>query len=683
MIITDDHINDIEKILLPKGCFFNKERRDFIKCIHSRDVSACAGSGKTTALIAKLMILDKYFLPFPQNKGICVLTHTNVAIDEVKERLGNSSKLLQYPNFFGTIQSFVNKYLAVPMYVERFTKRPTTINNDTYNQRIEFEFKNWWNKKSVGYIKYNYDKNYGEIGTLQRICFSLDDYQPLLSEMSGSNFMKRETSDAYKGILSLKKQILEDGILKFDDAYTLANLYINKHQKELQELFVNRFQFVFVDEMQDSYQHQVDIFDNIFDETKIIYQCIGDPNQAIYNAANNTQIWRPQTPLYISESKRFSTKIANAIQNVRFDVTEPIIGNSDKKIIKDDGTKEEISPYIILFDDEKIKDVITTFKDLIINYKLHIPQTTNKKDNKKIIFKAIGWVGQDKDEFTKSKSEPKQLKHCIKHYFDENLYKKESKTLTTFDNLSDYLLKQNILNEDGKKSYQSTKLYKDALVNGFLNVLRITGKKQDSDNSRNYTLSTFWKKVNSDKEFKKQLEIKLFEWCQQIIQDNDIKNDVINFITTDLKDFFEYSITTNLKTFLNNPSKLTKTTNQKVKNQVEFKDTDGNKITIDIATIHSVKGETHTGTLYLETFKDKFETKKGEFKNCLKKCEKKRSKFGVQIQETLKMAYVGMSRPTHLLCVALHKTSFDNLQQDIQELESAGWKVILLEELQT
>jgi superfamily I DNA/RNA helicase len=686
MIITDEHINDIEKILLPEGCFFDDERRKFIKCIGSRDVSACAGSGKTTALIAKLMILDKYFLPFPQNKGICILTHTNVAIDEVKERLGSNSKLLKYPNFFGTIQSFVNKYLAVPMYVEGFGKRPTSIDGDLYNTTIEIignfllsdsNQKHWLSAK--GWLS---NKN-EPIKDLKQIRFSLNnkglENWELLKHFNGDSLFKSK-KDAYNNFYNIKYETLlkKRGLLHYDDAYTLANLYIFKHQKELQELFTNRFQFVFIDEMQDSYQHQIDIFDKIFDKTQIIYQCIGDPNQAIYNSANNAQVWQPQNPLYISESRRFSTKIASAISNIRLDIKTSLKGNSDKKIIKDDGTEEEISPYVVLFDDDKIKDVIVKFKDLIIDYKLHLPKTTNQKDNKKNIFKAIGWVGQDKDK-TNTKG---QLQHCIKHYFDENQYKKESKILTTFDNLSDYLLKQDAPNKNGKKYHQSTKTYKDALVNVFLNVLRITGTKQDSDNFRNYTSSTFWKKVNSDKEFKKQLEIKLFEWCQQIIQDNDIKDDVINYIRTDLKDFFQYGITANLNTFLNNASKLTKTTNQKIKNQVEFKDTDEKVFKIDIATIHSVKGETHTGTLYLETFKNEFETQKGkgDFKDCLKRCEVRNNKFSKQkrLNTALKMAYVGMSRPTHLLCVALHKSSFDNLIQDIQDLENVGWKVIQL-----
>lgn len=52
-------------------------------------------------------------MPLPNNQGICVLTHTNVAIEEIKSKLGNKANILfSYPNHFGTIQSIVDKFLA-------------------------------------------------------------------------------------------------------------------------------------------------------------------------------------------------------------------------------------------------------------------------------------------------------------------------------------------------------------------------------------------------------------------------------------------------------------------------------------------------------------------------------------------------------------------------------------------
>ena len=104
MNITNRDIEWTERLLLPDGCHFNDERRAFIRCAGSCDVVACPGSGKTTALLAKLLILATR-MPFPDGRGVCVLTHTNVAIDQIKgSAVAVSEVLFRHPNFFGTIQ---------------------------------------------------------------------------------------------------------------------------------------------------------------------------------------------------------------------------------------------------------------------------------------------------------------------------------------------------------------------------------------------------------------------------------------------------------------------------------------------------------------------------------------------------------------------------------------------------
>ena len=114
--ITDQDIIRAEDLLLPVGSKFNDERREFLKCMESCDVIACPGSGKTTALLAKILILS-WKMPLENNSGICVLTHTNVAIDEITRRIGSASDILfRHPNFFGTIQKFVDSFLCIPAY---------------------------------------------------------------------------------------------------------------------------------------------------------------------------------------------------------------------------------------------------------------------------------------------------------------------------------------------------------------------------------------------------------------------------------------------------------------------------------------------------------------------------------------------------------------------------------------
>ena len=103
--------------------------------MESRDVVACPGSGKTTALLAKLLILSAR-MPFDDGRGLCVLTHTNVAIDQIKRKAGVAAEaLFRHPNFFGTIQEFTNRFLAIPAYVARFGQRHIRMYEDVYEDR--------------------------------------------------------------------------------------------------------------------------------------------------------------------------------------------------------------------------------------------------------------------------------------------------------------------------------------------------------------------------------------------------------------------------------------------------------------------------------------------------------------------------------------------------------------------
>ncbi len=72
---------------------------------------------------------------------------------------------------------------------------------------------------------------------------------------------------------------------------------------------------------------------------------------------------------------------------------------------------------------------------------------------------------------------------------------------------------------------------------------------------------------------------------------------------------------------------------------------------IDVSSVHAVKGETHTATLLLETFYYGYDMHrilpylKGQAAT---------GKEAKRIKESLKVALVSCSRPTHLLGAAIH-----------------------------
>ena len=85
MIVDIADIARLEGLLLPRDCHFATDAQTVINWWDSANVLACPGSGKTTVLLAKLKLLADV-MPFADGSGICILSHTNVAVDEIKPK---------------------------------------------------------------------------------------------------------------------------------------------------------------------------------------------------------------------------------------------------------------------------------------------------------------------------------------------------------------------------------------------------------------------------------------------------------------------------------------------------------------------------------------------------------------------------------------------------------------------
>lgn len=89
-------------------------------------------------------------------------------------------------------------------------------------------------------------------------------------------------------------------------------------------------------------------------------------------------------------------------------------------------------------------------------------------------------------------------------------------------------------------------------------------------------------------------------------------------------------------------------------------------ISIEIDTVHGVKGQTHCATLYMETFVNKY-TVENIINYFIGKSKKKP---GSQIQEHLKIACVAMTRPRKLLCVTMKEEVYEKHKEALQ---LKGW----------
>jgi ATP-dependent DNA helicase UvrD/PcrA len=627
IIITNDDISWAERNLLPPGEHFDEEQKVIIKCFETKDILACPGSGKTKALIAKLLILSQQ-MPLENNRGICVLTHTNVAINEIKSHAYFASKkLFNYPNHFGTIQSFVDKYLAIPSYILRFNKRPRYIDNEVFYSVIERSYntlhaaRTWLDRRREGGLEY-----------LRSLRFNKDNF--CISEKIDEQAFIGMNTPTYKEINSLKLRIFDWGYLCYDDAYSLAFEYIRDHPG-IRELISKRFAYVFIDEMQDSNTTQSELLNNIFNDNVVI-QKIGDLNQSIFDYDANLECgWtvNEDRTICITGSKRFSNSIASKIENLCV----------RQQIITGNGSQNAIAPVIIVYDDNTIHNrVLDKFGEIIIRNNLH--------QHEKKVFKAVGWRGK-----------PHDRERTIPNYWDG--YSKEiSIKRTEFINLKSYLTPQS----DSFISSSGVSFYKKRLGEAFLKCLRIAGI---TDNGRAFTEKKLDKYIlENNPDFYKSFKIKLANWCLQIHKQEDVFEEIKNYLTNEFRDFFNYQVNNELTNFINSSNLEADNEETLQSDNIYNYSSVTTDIEIEVSTIHGVKGETHTATCYLETFVHDYDIRriinyiKGEYSVPIQK----------RVIKNLKMAFVGMSRPSHLLCIAVHR---DSISGHEEALRRSGWDV--------
>jgi hypothetical protein len=639
--ITEEDISYAEKILLPADKEFDDERKTFIRNLSTIDLQAVPGSGKTTALLAKLIIIERK-LPFTDGSGILVLSHTNAAIDEIKEKIQkHCPKLFSYPNFIGTIQSFVDEFLAIPFYIQKFKKKPNRIDSEIYNEVAARRFNNLPNSAAKSWLTRQHDPE----SLFKNFRFDID--LNLTNGINGAIILRSDgNSAAYKTFKTIKLQILKSGVLNYDDAYFFAELYL-KEIPSIKNILQKRFAFVFVDEMQDMDTHQYNLLERIFyDSGNSIsaIQRIGDKNQAIYNSVKATDVWIDRSDvLRLSGSQRLSKQIADVVK--RF----ALYNDANFNIV---GLNEcAIKPHILVFENGTIGNIIPCFAQIVREHGL---------ENAGKDIKVICWNTDWKED---EASRHDQAKLRLEDYY-KGFKKEKGKPKQDYDCLKSYLLYYD-------KNKKTLEPLRKNILNSLLKILRL--ENINTSDTRPYTKKKLIDLIK-EKDFKKyeELNLNLYNWSIGIIKGNT--NDVWNEIKAYAPNFFtifsENALSTSLP-FLN-----TDVENIAVVENAELEITNHYKkdgLEIEITSVHSVKGQTHCATLYLESY---YHSNYESDRLANQFLGNNFNDTRVHHKSAVKMAYVGFSRPTDLLCIAIHKGRFDKL---LNTLSTDIWEIRTVE----
>lgn len=625
---------------------FDEERRNVIRSWD--DVQACPGSGKTTLVAAKLLILAKKWTE--THKGICVLTHTNVARDEIVERLHDHPsgfKLTAYPHFIGTIQQFINTFLALPYARSR---------GWSLTQLGDHEFSNYFDK--VKWRKFrdreknkDYWFSYYVIGNrinMNGFYLCADDGCLSINPKFMETVERKvdldvgNVPDNY--FIQKKEEYLRLGICQFRDAYAFSSVLIHECEGLVSALR-NRFPLIIIDEMQDTQESQDQIIQHLFDHEGVALQRLGDPDQAIFDnigedGPNKSYNGKDQ-PHKIRSTHRFGD-----------DICEKIIGLSYNRLDDLSSARNpergEHPHTIFLYDDaSRDKMVLEAFGKLVAQV---------DPDGTWNTIKAVGgvegsgahisqyWNGYDRSKSSTS-PKPKKLIH-IAHICKDHV--------------------------NGHVSSNH-----DLLMQGVLDLLRKAERRTKGKDGRDVyfsrpSLNAWLREKDKRDQFRKLMSL--------IVLGGDLSAKRWGLYVGAFKKILEIdALTAEASDYLSHDDAPVVEDDNQTHSTNIYTCANGRKI--EVGTIHSVKGETHDATLVLETKFDRYIDVKEMLAYVLDETPGRpaftpnsNNKNSILAQFMRKL-YVAASRPRHLLCIAMHKDHIT--QEQIEQLESQeiGWKV--------
>jgi len=644
--VTDADIAWVSELMSLRD--LDEPRRAFLKRLDTFDVAACPGSGKTTLVVAKLAILGRHWRS--RTQGICVLSHTNAAREEIERRLGATEvgqRLLRYPHFIDTIHGFVMRFLASPWL--RSNGHPLVIIDDEATGRAR--------GRALGHERRNMETFLGrKERRLADLRLQTADFS---NPLGGVHYICSPEAPSYGKLGRAMGAAASEGYFCYDEVFTLGQAMIEQEPNVAQSL-QSRFPCVLIDEMQDTDVVQNQLLNHVLprDAVNTVVVRVGDPNQQIFEGDGESDGAFPHGEIIdISTSFRFNQAIASLANN--FAVT-PIAGGLIGR-----GRAGDVCPNtIFVFPDDDTSGVLGAFAQLVSRC---LP-VSDRKDGAH----AIGAVHRLKNY--KEEQFPKALEHYWSAYrSDANSSRYTPKTFV------EGIRRARAHLAVSGHAHESVEMIAKCLLHlaeraGLRRPVQIRTRLHRFI-ERGLALNTTLLKA-----YQRGIYLYLFHahplreerWVQrhavllkrlivELHPGEAISNEheVVAYLAwTEPRDTGESEI----------PRETINT----------FRSGEGEHGTVDVklSSMHAVKGKTHSATLIVETFSGQHFLEMMlpwlEGKPLLKK------EHQVTYRKNRMLMYVGMTRPTHLLCLAIRTSALGEGETRAERraaLEAQGWVI--------
>jgi DNA helicase-2/ATP-dependent DNA helicase PcrA len=314
----------------------NKKQKEAVtKHIGPSVILAGAGSGKTRALVAKVIHLIKdHNVPA---RSILMITFTNKAASEMKSRIGSYNL-----GFIGTFHSFCVRILRIEAEAAGLKDNFVIYDADDQTSVIKSIIKDEFGKRYTP----SYFSN--KISTAKNQLITPVRYLELFGSYSAN-------VDVGKVYAKYQQQLKENNAVDFDDLIMLA-VQLFKKNKAILDKYQEKYRYILVDEFQDTNTAQYELTRLLGEKYKNV-TVVGDFSQSIYSwrGAEITNLdkfkkdFTGSTSFQLEENYRSTQKILDfAYSVISKNTTHPIL-----ELYTKNKTGEEITFYEAETDEEE------------------------------------------------------------------------------------------------------------------------------------------------------------------------------------------------------------------------------------------------------------------------------------------------------------------------------------------
>ena len=315
-------------------------------------VIAGAGSGKTRVLTNRIayLIAEKNVL----ESNILAITFTNKAAKEMKERIyslvGETSKYIWINTFHSMCVRILRQHIDLLGYNKNFTILDTSEQKTIIKNIV----------KELNLSEDSYQPN-----NILKIISNSKNSMVSVNEMKAQarfGFMKN-VAEIYE---YYQKYLKKNSVLDFDDLMLKTIVLFEKHPEVL-AIYQNKFEYIHVDEYQDTNVIQYKLIKMLSEVHKNIC-VVGDDDQSIYswrgacsdNIINFEKDYEDVEVIFLDQNYRSNSTILDAANAVIKNNTD----RKDKALWSENKGGDKITVYAAINDKDETDDIAKKVLDL-------------------------------------------------------------------------------------------------------------------------------------------------------------------------------------------------------------------------------------------------------------------------------------------------------------------------------